>query len=265
MGRRANEGALLGGSPWDSAMNSYGEAFSAFYDDQFGNYSEKAAPILLRFFSNLILSKTIPEILDLGCGTGRIAFHFLEAGYSFTGLDLSSDMLDLARARCSHLLAGRNATFLQQDISGFYLTDSFGLVLSTYNAVNHLEGARNLQECFQSVRPCLVKGGWFIFDYHTIKGLEQWSVSETSHFDKGELKTSGIFYAEKGLALLNLKGSYGGSSIDETFQNFSIPLIELNDLLKSGGFNRIVYSKMDDLGAVVEEPVCENRIVVMAS
>ncbi len=246
-------------------MNSYGEAFAAFYDDQFGDYAEKVAPLLLHFFSSQPLSETSSRVLDLGCGTGRVALHFLEAGYSFTGLDLSPDMLALARIRCSHLVAGRNAAFVQGDFSEFDLEDNFGLVVSTFNAINHLESRANLLGCFQSVRRCLAGGGWFLFDYHTKKGLREWTSSESFRFERGEVKTVGSFDEEKGLAVLKLHGSYGDFSFDETIRNVTFPLPDLEGLLKKEGFGKIIYSRMDDLGYPVSDPENEFRVVVMAS
>ena len=43
-----------------------------------------------------------PRVLDVGCGSGRIAEHVLQAGASrYVGIDLSEPMLDLARERLS--------------------------------------------------------------------------------------------------------------------------------------------------------------------
>src|SRR5258708_7404922 len=99
-------------------MGGYGENFSMFYDRFFGDYAEKAAPVLLRFFASKRVASRNPYLLDLGCGTGRLALRFLEAGYEVTGLDLSEDMLALAEARCAKYRIGGVARFLRGDISG---------------------------------------------------------------------------------------------------------------------------------------------------
>jgi predicted TPR repeat methyltransferase len=85
-------------------MSQYGEVFAKFYDRYFCGYVESAAPVLLRFMSSQSVSGKNPRVLDLGCGTGRLALRFLEAGYPITGLDLSSPMLALAMARCARYL-----------------------------------------------------------------------------------------------------------------------------------------------------------------
>ena len=38
-------------------------------------------------------------VLELGCGTGRLLFPLAEAGFPVTGVDNSSEMLNIARQR----------------------------------------------------------------------------------------------------------------------------------------------------------------------
>jgi SAM-dependent methyltransferase len=51
------------------------------------------------------------DVLDLGCGTGSLSLLASEQGHRVTGVDSSSAMIDLARAK----LAGRDAAFLVGD------------------------------------------------------------------------------------------------------------------------------------------------------
>ncbi|MFE6485226.1 class I SAM-dependent methyltransferase [Streptomyces sp. NPDC057757] len=57
------------------------------------------------------LPRRAGDVLDLGCGTGSLSLLASEAGHHVTGVDLSSGMIDLARAK----LAGRDAVFLLGD------------------------------------------------------------------------------------------------------------------------------------------------------
>src|SRR5579872_7465862 len=155
-------------------MDGYGEDFAKFYDRFFGDYAEKASPVLLRFFASKPEARACPRMLDMGCGTGRLSLHFLEAGYAVTGLDLSADMLALAQRRCARHMVSGQAQFILKDISDFNLEGPYGLALSTYNSMNHLDTEKKLAGCFRSVRNCLAKGGNFLFDYHTEKGLREW-------------------------------------------------------------------------------------------
>ncbi|WP_316739899.1 class I SAM-dependent methyltransferase [Streptomyces sp. MK7] len=57
------------------------------------------------------LPGTPGEILDLGCGTGSLSLLAAERGHRVTGVDLSANMLERARAKP----AGRDAVFLTGD------------------------------------------------------------------------------------------------------------------------------------------------------
>lgn len=44
-------------------------------------------------------------VAELGCGTGSLTIPLAEAGYHMTGIDLSSDMLAVARQKMEELPA----------------------------------------------------------------------------------------------------------------------------------------------------------------
>ena len=70
-----------------------------------------------------------PDILDLGCGIGRIAAALAPAAGSVLGLDLSPGMVAAARARCAGLARLRFAACSGRDLAGFD-DASFDLVLA---------------------------------------------------------------------------------------------------------------------------------------
>jgi SAM-dependent methyltransferase len=245
-------------------MNQYGETFAGFYDRRFGGYADQAAPLLLRFFSSQPVSKENLKILDLGCGTGRLAERFLESGYVVTGLDLSPAMIALAENRCRRHVAAGKARFLKADIASFHLEESFGLVLSTYNSMNHLDSVEKLKDCFRSAVKCLAPEGWLLFDYHTLGGLREWEASESAQWEGGWVETQGSFDEARGRAVMRLKGSDGQRPFEETVQNQAFPLDRLAALLREGGFGRVEFSTMIDLGTPLQEPEKEPRVVVLA-
>ena len=56
------------------------------------------------YYKNIFNKLNItPElILDLGCGTGDITKIFADNGYDMIGIDISTDMLNIAREENSH-------------------------------------------------------------------------------------------------------------------------------------------------------------------
>jgi SAM-dependent methyltransferase len=64
-------------------------------------------------------------VLEVACGTGRVALDLAARGSRVSGVDLSADMIEIARAK-SH---GDNPTWCVGDMRSFDVGERFGLVL----------------------------------------------------------------------------------------------------------------------------------------
>lgn len=97
------------------------------------------------------IQKMLPDlrgksIMDLGCGTGRFTF-WLEAKMpsKIMGIDLSEDMLRLARAKAKKL--GSKAKFFKGDISKRFPDEKFDFIFSS--TVSHY--IENLNDLFSNI------------------------------------------------------------------------------------------------------------------
>lgn len=99
------------------------------------------------------------SLLEIGCGTGNLASRFSQAGFLYTGLDLSSDMLDIARRKHP---AG---TFAVADMRHFDLEEPSNAVVMAGRTISYLLTNQDLSDCFASVRRNLQAGGLFCFDF----------------------------------------------------------------------------------------------------
>ncbi len=108
---------------------------------------------------------TVPvrEVLDLGCGTGRIAALLADAGYDLVALDASPEMLTLARENN----VGRNTLLICQDMRSFELYGTVQAVYSSFDCLNYLRTAEELERTFSLVHLYLEPGGAFVFDVNT--------------------------------------------------------------------------------------------------
>ncbi|MEM9304511.1 MAG: class I SAM-dependent methyltransferase, partial [Pseudomonadota bacterium] len=70
----------------------------------------------------------VARVLDLGCGPGRHAVPFAEAGLAVTGVDLSRTLLDQGRARAA--AAGVELEWIEGDMRRFDRPGGFELILS---------------------------------------------------------------------------------------------------------------------------------------
>ncbi len=87
---------------WDPRTNYKDETVAKQYDAvRFNSLAGRAyvrleRRILLKAFSSLPRDA---RIADIPCGTGRLAEVLLEAGYQVEGMDISREMLDVAKMR----------------------------------------------------------------------------------------------------------------------------------------------------------------------
>ena len=102
------------------------------------------------------------SVLELACGTGRIAIPIAQAGLEVAGLDVSQPMLERARRKAS--AQGLRVDWHLADCRNFKLGRSFDLIIMVSNALQHLHDADSLAASFTRVREHLKPGGRFIFD-----------------------------------------------------------------------------------------------------
>lgn len=100
--------------------------------------------------------------LDLCCGTGRMTLELARRGYDMTGVDLSPEMLGVARENAEN--EGLDILWLCQDMREFELYGTVELCTCLLDSVNHLTERRDLMDCFSLVHNYLSPNGLFIFD-----------------------------------------------------------------------------------------------------
>ncbi len=140
-------------------MQAYGRAFARVYNMRWGNFADRIAPSLLELYLDTPNGQAKQAVLDVCCGAGHLALHFLQRGFRVVGLDLSEEMLDYAKENTAVYRSMGLAEFVQADASHFTLDERFGLAVSTYDALNHLPDEAALRGCFQSVLAVMRRGG----------------------------------------------------------------------------------------------------------
>jgi SAM-dependent methyltransferase len=98
------------------------------------------------------------RVLELGCGTGRVAIPLAQAGAIVTGLDASPAMLARARAKSSAV------TWVEADMTTFSLADRYELAILAFNTINVLLAPAEMLACVERVRDHLAPGGRLIVD-----------------------------------------------------------------------------------------------------
>ncbi len=102
-------------------------------------------------------------VLDLGCGAGDITCRLAKKGYDMIGIDISTDMLNIAREENSR----GNILYLNQDMREFELFGTVDVIYSAFDCLNYITDKRDLKKVFALCMNYLNPGGLFIFDINT--------------------------------------------------------------------------------------------------
>jgi SAM-dependent methyltransferase len=98
-------------------------------------------------------------ILDLGCGTGRVALDLGARGHRVVGLDSDAELTAALRERAGEL----PVEAVVADARGFDLGSTFGLVLAPMQLLQLLSGREERLACLGSVHRHLRPGGLAAF------------------------------------------------------------------------------------------------------
>jgi SAM-dependent methyltransferase len=128
------------------------------YDLMHAGYEDDAR--FLREFVQLLGES--PEVLELGCGTGRLLIPLLEAGASVTGLDREPAMLTLATRRVAPF--AERAQLISGDMQHFSLSRLFELVVLGLNSFMHLLTTAQQLDCLRAIRAHLRPAGLLFID-----------------------------------------------------------------------------------------------------
>lgn len=248
-------------------MQGYSEAFARIYNLRWAAFALNAAPRLRAFYETQ--EGAGRSLLDVCCGAGQLALHFLENGYRVTGLDLSEPMLYHARAAAAEYIVAGQARFVQGDAASFHLDEKFGLALSTFDALNHLPGLDALRGCFRSVWNALEVGGLFIFDLNTTEGLRRWASISVEDTPDLMLVTRALFDEAAGRAYMRISGFAPAGDgryerFEETAYETAFPLTQVRAALEEIGFSNIRFASLQNLTAPLEHPENETRVFILA-
>jgi len=113
----------------------------------------------LPFWLSLAVQQGGP-ILELGCGTGRVALPLARAGYAVYGVDRDASMLaflqaSLLSSTCLSLI------MIQADLTAFHLEKNFSLILLPCNTFTTLS-SNERRAMLVCVKNHLTKGGLFV-------------------------------------------------------------------------------------------------------
>jgi len=137
---------------------------TALYSDLSGYYDLMCADINYQEQSDYVrrlhqlFGNQGKNYMDLACGTGPHIRHFIDFGYSASGVDINQPMLDIAQARCPE------AQFRLQDMRNLDINAQMDLISCFLYSIHYNQSISTLTECIASVHRALKPGGLFCFN-----------------------------------------------------------------------------------------------------
>src|SRR5215475_4303517 len=134
-----------------------------FYDAAMGDRTETAAYI------HRLIRRHNPKartLLELACATGAI-LKILAESYDVAGLDVSPQMLALARRKLPHM------RFYRKDMVKFELATKFDVIICVFDSINHVLKFTDWQKIFRNAARHLKENGVFLFDINTEAKLKR--------------------------------------------------------------------------------------------
>ncbi|MCD4817178.1 MAG: class I SAM-dependent methyltransferase [Candidatus Cloacimonetes bacterium] len=110
------------------------------------------------FYHKILKENFSTSILEIGCGSGNLAQYFLETDYDYVGLDLSQEMLNIAKE------VEPKAKFIQADMRDLKFQEKFDAVIISGRSFTYLTTNEDVHNTLISIYKVLEKEGILIFD-----------------------------------------------------------------------------------------------------
>ena len=103
-------------------------------------------------------------VLELACGTGRIAIPLAREGFEVTGIDLAESMLEQAERNSQE--EGLDIEWAKADMRHFSLGKTFLLIICPSQSISRMVTIEDLEECLSRVKEHLKPDGLFIMELY---------------------------------------------------------------------------------------------------
>lgn len=143
------------------AADPYAE-IARWYDLQHDAFDDD-----LRFYAEVAAGAS-PNVLEIGCGTGRLTVALARGGSHVTGVDASAAMLARGHARVAAepLAIQRRITLVRADARALagVVAETYGLAVIPLNTFAHFETLADRLALLEQVHGRLVPGGALVLD-----------------------------------------------------------------------------------------------------
>ena len=221
---------------------------------------EKEAKELVNLvFNNISLSKN-SHILDLAAGFGRHAILFAKLGYNVTAVDLSENLLSIAKKNAKS--EGVNINFIQSDIRNFNPDSQYDLIVNLFTSLGYFEEDEENYYVLRKVFDLLSTGGFFVLDYFNKNFVVKNIVAKTvEEIDEGIITQHRYIEGERIVKEITIDREGKVNKFYESVRMFSSS--ELLKMIEELGFKKL--KTFGDLSGNPFELETSPRIIIIVN
>lgn len=199
------------------------------------------------------LNKKQQHVLELACGTGILSVELANLGFNVCGLDLSEDMIKLAKKRVSE--EDQMLRFKTGDMLNLTDKNLYDAVTCYSDSLCYMKNEDEVSKVFSGVYEALKEEGTFIFDVHSIQQMEEGFSEYSYHYQTDDFAFlwesypgEHSFSVEHFLTFFvsDRKGKF--ERFDELHEERTYEIKEYKSLLKRAGFKSVeVFADFEDI------------------
>ncbi|MFT7231464.1 MAG: SAM-dependent methyltransferase [Cyclobacteriaceae bacterium] len=103
---------------------------------------------------------TESKFLDVACGRGRHAIYLNSKGFDVTGIDLSTQNIEVANQSKNEKLR-----FVEHDMRDVYKANEFDFAFNLFTSFGYFDSLKEDQQAISAIALSLKKGGHFLLDF----------------------------------------------------------------------------------------------------
>jgi SAM-dependent methyltransferase len=141
---------------------------SPYYHLLYNNRDEDEAILFIKKLIGYLQPKPGSTMLDVACGKGRHSIALAEMGFDVTGIDLSADSIEAAKASENEQLH-----FYQHDMRLPFWINYYDFAFNFFTSFGYFRTRREHDNAFRTIAQSLNPNGLFVIDYLNVHYSEE--------------------------------------------------------------------------------------------